>query len=311
VIVKKNPDLTEAQVRGLLPPTSPATSSPRWSSSAPNCPRRRWARSCAASCAKSRQAVRPFRAAGGDKRFTAISARCKNSRAVLEHCPTRPATRQAVAAISGRASCMAIGCVGACRASARWLPPPPPPLLIDLWRAAHRVYRRGWRPGFGVKVGDVVVATEFRAARHGRLALFPRYEVPLYGLSRFACDPALSTRPRLFAPVPHGCWAAGCARAARPQASSWPVASGDRFVATTDESRIQRLRCRLAWMRWPWRWRARRWPRSALILVCRLPPCARFPTGPMTGARGFPDFVARGGQPLRAAIMEPARCYKS
>ena len=46
VIVRKDPGLTEERCASTARPTSPATSSPRWSSSAPTCPRRRSARSC-------------------------------------------------------------------------------------------------------------------------------------------------------------------------------------------------------------------------------------------------------------------------
>ena len=57
--------------------------------------------------------------------------------------------------------------------------------------------------------------------------LFPRYEVPLYGTSTFATDPALSDR------------LARAAAAALPgvRVHRGLVVSGDRFVATTAESR--------------------------------------------------------------------------
>ena len=45
----------------------------------------------------------------------------------------------------------------------------------------------------GVQVGDVVVAQDFLQHDLDVSPLFPRYEVPLYGRARFACDPALST----------------------------------------------------------------------------------------------------------------------
>lgn len=46
--------------------------------------------------------------------------------------------------------------------------------------------------GQGVKVGDVVVAQDFVQHDMDASPLFPRYEVPLYGLSRFPADPALT-----------------------------------------------------------------------------------------------------------------------
>lgn len=46
----------------------------------------------------------------------------------------------------------------------------------------------------GVKVGDVVVAEDFVQHDMDASPLFPRYEVPLYGLSRFPADDALTGR---------------------------------------------------------------------------------------------------------------------
>ena len=44
----------------------------------------------------------------------------------------------------------------------------------------------------GVQVGDVVVANEFLQHDLDASPIFPRYQVPLYGQSRFACDAALT-----------------------------------------------------------------------------------------------------------------------
>lgn len=83
--------------------------------------------------------------------------------------------------------------------------------------------------GLGVKVGDVVVANAFLQHDMDASPLFARHEVPLYGLSRFATDAALTQ--------------ALCAAAA-PLAVDAGVGvhlgliiSGDRFVATLAESR--------------------------------------------------------------------------
>ena len=46
--------------------------------------------------------------------------------------------------------------------------------------------------GAGVQVGDVVVATGFVQHDMDASPLFPCYEIPLYGLSRLACDAALT-----------------------------------------------------------------------------------------------------------------------
>jgi adenosylhomocysteine nucleosidase len=90
-----------------------------------------------------------------------------------------------------------------------------------------------------VKVGDVVVAHDFIQHDLDASPLFPRYEVPLYGRSRFPCDPALTALLTL---------AAGRALATSSQAESplfasaqvhtGLIASGDRFVSSADESRL-------------------------------------------------------------------------
>ena len=79
----------------------------------------------------------------------------------------------------------------------------------------------------GVKVGDVVVADSFLQHDMDASPLFPRHEVPLYGTSRFASDAALTDLLE------------AAARQALPGASLHRglVVSGDRFVATTAESR--------------------------------------------------------------------------
>ena len=83
----------------------------------------------------------------------------------------------------------------------------------------------GLAPGVGV--GDVVVADAFLQHDLDASPIFPRYEVPLYGVSRFATDPVLSAR------------LAAAALAALPGAKlrRGLVVSGDRFVATSAECR--------------------------------------------------------------------------
>lgn len=79
----------------------------------------------------------------------------------------------------------------------------------------------------GVKVGDVVVADGFLQHDLDASPIFPRYEVPLYGASRFATDPALTQQ------------LCGAVRKGLPGATLHRglVVSGDRFVATSAESR--------------------------------------------------------------------------
>jgi adenosylhomocysteine nucleosidase len=79
----------------------------------------------------------------------------------------------------------------------------------------------------GVHVGDVVVADAFLQHDLDASPIFPRYEVPLYGLDRFGADVALS---ELLAQ------AAGAALPA-VRLHRGLVVSGDRFVSTTAESR--------------------------------------------------------------------------
>ncbi len=90
--------------------------------------------------------------------------------------------------------------------------------------------------GHGVKVGDVVVATEFVQHDIDASPLFPRFEVPLYGKTRFHCDAALSAL--LFN--------ASCGVLADERLAvhgfddacvhQGLIASGDRFVCGADES---------------------------------------------------------------------------
>ncbi|MEP6823870.1 MAG: 5'-methylthioadenosine/adenosylhomocysteine nucleosidase [Ramlibacter sp.] len=78
----------------------------------------------------------------------------------------------------------------------------------------------------GVQVGDIVVADAFLQHDLDASPIFPRYEVPLYGTSRFATDAALTDI---------------LARAAQSALPGVPlhrglVVSGDRFVSTTSEA---------------------------------------------------------------------------
>jgi adenosylhomocysteine nucleosidase len=79
----------------------------------------------------------------------------------------------------------------------------------------------------GVEVGHVVVADSFLQHDLDASPIFPRYEVPLYGTAQFPTDAQLTAR------------LAAAAQAALPQAvlHRGLVVSGDRFVATTAESR--------------------------------------------------------------------------
>ena len=81
--------------------------------------------------------------------------------------------------------------------------------------------------GHGVNVGDIVIADSFVQHDLDAPPIFPKYEVPLYRLSRFQTDANLSHQ------------LAAAARHALPGVALHRglVASVDRFVATTPESR--------------------------------------------------------------------------
>ena len=100
-------------------------------------------------------------------------------------------------------------------------------LLIDHFKV-DRIVFTGVAGGLapGVARGDVVIADAFMQHDLDASPIFPRYEVPLYGLDRFATDAALTSE--LDAAV----------RRALPGARVHRglVVSGDRFVATTAES---------------------------------------------------------------------------
>ena len=79
----------------------------------------------------------------------------------------------------------------------------------------------------GVEVGDVVVADSFLQHDLDASPIFPKYQVPLYGVDRFATDPGLSKQLDR------------AARLALPgvRLHRGLIVSGDRFVSTTAESR--------------------------------------------------------------------------
>ncbi len=78
----------------------------------------------------------------------------------------------------------------------------------------------------GVQVGDVVVAAEFLQHDMDASPLFPRFEVPLTGVSRFAANVALSDQ--LADAVSRSLPSVRLHRGL--------MVSGDRFVSTTAES---------------------------------------------------------------------------
>ena len=85
--------------------------------------------------------------------------------------------------------------------------------------------------GPGVKVGDVVLATDFVQHDMDCSPLFPRYEIPLYGLSRFACDAALNAH--LLEAAQQAL--VSIVGASNAKVHQGLIASGDRFVSSAAE----------------------------------------------------------------------------
>jgi adenosylhomocysteine nucleosidase len=104
--------------------------------------------------------------------------------------------------------------------------------LIEAF-AAQRLVFTGVAGGIGsgVQVGDVVVADEFVQHDMDASPLFPRYQIPLYGRERFACDAALSQT--LLAATRVGLQQLGLAA----NVHQGLIASGDRFVSAAEEAR--------------------------------------------------------------------------
>jgi adenosylhomocysteine nucleosidase len=95
----------------------------------------------------------------------------------------------------------------------------------------------------GVNVGDVVVATQLLQHDLDASPIFPKYEVPLMGLSRFAADAAIGdalaavARETLRDPVALvGQEAVDEFGLRSPKVHRGLLVSGDRFVSTTAES---------------------------------------------------------------------------
>jgi adenosylhomocysteine nucleosidase len=84
--------------------------------------------------------------------------------------------------------------------------------------------------GPGVQVGDVVVASDFVQHDMDASPLFTRYQIPLYGRERFACDTGLSAA--LLAATHAGLRQLGL----QAKVHHGLVASGDRFVSAAEEA---------------------------------------------------------------------------
>jgi len=117
-------------------------------------------------------------------------------------------------------------------------------LLLDRFDASAVIFTGvAGGLGAGVAVGDVVVATELLQHDLDASPLFPRHEVPLTGIARFAADAAwqqalaLATQQVLAEP---DAFLGGTARRefalGAPRLHRGLIVSGDRFVSTEAES---------------------------------------------------------------------------
>jgi adenosylhomocysteine nucleosidase len=101
--------------------------------------------------------------------------------------------------------------------------------------------------GEGVRVGDVVVATGLVQHDMDASPLFPRHEVPLYGLSRFEAHAPLSAQLALAAlqvlqdaPRHLGSSTLMAFGLSNPRVHQGLILSGDRFVSSSAESHVLR-----------------------------------------------------------------------
>jgi adenosylhomocysteine nucleosidase len=112
--------------------------------------------------------------------------------------------------------------------------------LIEAF-GARRIVFTGVAGGLGpdVQVGDVVVATEFLQHDMDASPLFPRFEIPLYGRTQFACDARLTA---LLLEAAQASRVASVHELSEPTKDfrfavhSGLIASGDRFVSGAAES---------------------------------------------------------------------------
>lgn len=118
-------------------------------------------------------------------------------------------------------------------------------LLIERFKVDHVLFT-GVAGGLGpgVRVGDMVVADAFLQHDMDASPLFPRHEVPGTGLARFPSDAALTATlvraaratladlPHVLAPAVRQAFGLEA-----PRLHQGLLVSGDRFIATTAESR--------------------------------------------------------------------------
>ena len=125
-------------------------------------------------------------------------------------------------------------------------------VLIEAF-AAERIIFTGVAGALGanIHVGDVVVATQFVQHDMDASPLFPRFEIPLYGKSFFACDSQLTALLVAASEATLSQMAAGATNAqlaVRPNLHQGLIVSGDIFVSTAQAAADLHLRMRGAGM---------------------------------------------------------------
>ncbi len=124
-------------------------------------------------------------------------------------------------------------------------------VLIERFGVSHMVFT-GVAGGLAeqAQVGDVVLATELLQHDMDASPLFPRYQVPLTGMTRYPTDAKLTAALRVAVPtalrdvvahLPRSEWLGIDLNKA--QMHEGLVVSGDRFMATTAESAV--MQCEL------------------------------------------------------------------
>jgi adenosylhomocysteine nucleosidase len=113
-------------------------------------------------------------------------------------------------------------------------------VLIEHFRVARIVFTGvAGGVGDGVRVGDVVVASDYVQHDMDASPLFPRWELPGYARTRLACDAALSALLLEAARTSVEQGAAGLPRdavAAGARVHQGLMASGDRFVSAAQDA---------------------------------------------------------------------------
>jgi len=224
-----------------------------------SCPRRRWARCCAASCATNESIAKssvyfvgpPGRASALSAAGLRVHTECDNAMthsrplAILSalaeeqsglveqlqqaHCARHAGREFWQGELGGLPVVLALSRIGKVAAATTSV------ALIERFGVGAIVFTGvAGGVGHGVQVGDVVVGSAYVQHDMDASPLFPRYQIPLTGQTAFAADAALTLA--LVAACMVGLQ--GLQHGGRsPQIHQGLIASGDRFVNGLDETR--------------------------------------------------------------------------